>query len=667
MANVVEIVLRAVDKTKDGFTSPIRNLNDLGKSLDKIKPAVLTLGATFVTAFGVMSKAAINLAAEQGKMAEKAGTTVEQFSALAYVGELANVQAEKLTKSYKELSQLLNDSEKTGSKSAAMFHEFGLSVRDADGQLVSAGEAMMNIADRFASMEDGAEKVAMATKLFGDKLGQDLIPFLNQGAQAIRETQAEALMFGQVISTKTAKAASEFNDQLTKLKKIAQGVVNMVVAEFLPASAEMLKSFVEWIKRTSAIEFVTGTLVDTLKVLAYVSKLVAVTVQSLGDIFVGIGKTIGNIAATFVSFWEMIGTGLGKTVALIEELLKGNFENAKMIAKEGVAATLGEFEVFKEGVENIGKEASDSWNKAMERMAAGPTAPEFGEHQMPNGDILVNKEGEEEAITQLHQKYTTMRELIDEAYAEGQIARLMALQQTEQAMELQRLDERKQFLSAYMTFYQEAHRGAFSYIAQAGMAVYQGIGNAITSIIMGAQSAGEAFKALGKQMVAMVVNFIAQRAVAWALEKAFAAIGLGIMKAAVVANVGAASALAAAWAPAATAAAIATFGGALVPGAAVPKLMAVNAVAGSAIAMAGSVGGIAHGGLTNVPEESTYILQRGERVLSPNQNQDLQQFMDERGAGVTSIAIYLDGEILGKGVGKLSRDGRLIISASSVI
>jgi len=41
------------------------------------------------------------------------------------------------------------------------------------------------------------------------------------------------------------------------------------------------------------------------------------------------------------------------------------------------------------------------------------------------------------------------------------------------------------------------------------------------------------------------------------------------------------------------------------------------------------VAGIAHGGLTNVPEEATYLLQRDERVLSPNQNKDLVNFMQQ--------------------------------------
>ena len=44
----------------------------------------------------------------------------------------------------------------------------------------------------------------------------------------------------------------------------------------------------------------------------------------------------------------------------------------------------------------------------------------------------------------------------------------------------------------------------------------------------------------------------------------------------------------------------------------------------------GAAHGAAHGGLTNVPSEQTYLLDKGERVLSPNQNSDLTNFLDNQ-------------------------------------
>ena len=45
-----------------------------------------------------------------------------------------------------------------------------------------------------------------------------------------------------------------------------------------------------------------------------------------------------------------------------------------------------------------------------------------------------------------------------------------------------------------------------------------------------------------------------------------------------------------------------------------------------------SIGGVAHGGLDYVPKETTFLLDEGERVLSPRQNKDLTRYLNERQA-----------------------------------
>jgi len=65
---------------------------------------------------------------------------------------------------------------------------------------------------------------------------------------------------------------------------------------------------------------------------------------------------------------------------------------------------------------------------------------------------------------------------------------------------------------------------------------------------------------------------------------------------------------------------------------------ALGAAAFAAVTVAGGaaaakVAGIAHGGLDYVPSESTYLLDKGERVLSPNQNADLTSALKNGGMG----------------------------------
>ncbi|MGP5067945.1 hypothetical protein [Psychrobacter faecalis] len=71
--------------------------------------------------------------------------------------------------------------------------------------------------------------------------------------------------------------------------------------------------------------------------------------------------------------------------------------------------------------------------------------------------------------------------------------------------------------------------------------------------------------------------------------------------------------------------------------------MQVASAAGIQGMSAPSVSGIAHGGLDYVPKESTYLLDKGERVLSPNQNSDLTKFMSNSSSiGNASSAVQVN-------------------------
>jgi hypothetical protein len=90
---------------------------------------------------------------------------------------------------------------------------------------------------------------------------------------------------------------------------------------------------------------------------------------------------------------------------------------------------------------------------------------------------------------------------------------------------------------------------------------------------------------------------------------------------------------------------------------------AVAAAAGAAqLANINKAAGAAHGGLDFVPKEQTYLLDRGERVLSPNQNVELMEFMRRGGQQQQApIRVSIDGREIFKLFEEASRDGRLQI------
>ena len=61
--------------------------------------------------------------------------------------------------------------------------------------------------------------------------------------------------------------------------------------------------------------------------------------------------------------------------------------------------------------------------------------------------------------------------------------------------------------------------------------------------------------------------------------------------------------------------------------------------AAAGAALGASIGGIAHGGLSNNPSEQTFLIRKGERVISPRQNEDLTQALEGGSIGGNSIKV----------------------------
>jgi hypothetical protein len=158
--------------------------------------------------------------------------------------------------------------------------------------------------------------------------------------------------------------------------------------------------------------------------------------------------------------------------------------------------------------------------------------------------------------------------------------------------------------------------------------VVQGVGNAVAQSIIYNKNLGEALKDVLKQVAASLISALVQIGI----QRLILA---GLFKTTVLTE--SASAMASGLAEVyvnsfASTAAIPIVGPELAPAVAAGATAAAAAGAeasGTAGAALGStIAGVAHGGLNSVPSESTFLLNKGERVLSPEQNQDLTGFLN---------------------------------------
>src|SRR6185295_7759381 len=96
--------------------------------------------------------------------------------------------------------------------------------------------------------------------------------------------------------------------------------------------------------------------------------------------------------------------------------------------------------------------------------------------------------------------------------------------------------------------------------------------------------------------------------------------------------------------------------------------MAATLAVGESIAALSSLGGAAHGGINFVPDERTFLLNRGERVIQPKANEDLTEFLEGGGHGSQTVhlSVYLDAREILNTVSDASKDGRLTIHANAL-
>lgn len=222
-----------------------KNANDMSKDLKNIGIAAAALGSTAAIAFAAIAKASINVADDLSKASQQVGVSVESLSALKFTAGLAGVESESLVTSLDKFNKNISEAAFSGTGAAAeAFATLNINLRDTDGQLKATEVLFSEVADRLSQMEDGARKTALAQELLG-KSGAKLIPLLNAGAQGLREGADEALRLGQVIGTDAARAAEEFNDNISRLQSTVSGVATTVAMSITPALAALSDVFAD--------------------------------------------------------------------------------------------------------------------------------------------------------------------------------------------------------------------------------------------------------------------------------------------------------------------------------------------------------------------------------------------------------------------------------------
>lgn len=298
---------------EDGLKKAEGKLGSFGSSIGKAAEAIGVAMAGAVVTLGVGIARTINQMDSMGKSAQKMGLPVDELSRLKYAADLSDVAVESLAKAVGILSKNMNATAGNAvTPAASAFQALGISVTDTGGKLKSANQVMGEVAEKFAGMQDGAGKTALAMAIFG-KSGAEMIPLLNSGSKGLADMAREAAEFGIVIDSKTNKSAEAFNDNLKRLGIAKDGVFIILTSKLLPALERLSNDLVQAVKDSNLVRITADALARTI---GFVYDNVAVLAQGLG-ILIGLKviSTLVGFATAFIALTQaIIAAGVATTL-----------------------------------------------------------------------------------------------------------------------------------------------------------------------------------------------------------------------------------------------------------------------------------------------------------------------------------------------------------------
>lgn len=288
-----------VDHLAKQFTDVGDKIQTAGKALAPFS----ALAAGAVTALGTMGVKAASTGAELDDLALRLGISAEKVQEYQYVTAQAGVEWGVFEKALiKARAAILDLSTGTINTASQALQSLGLNIENfADKEAMFDG-----IIDALSGMQDKTLQAAYANEIFGDKIANQMLPYLNAGADAINQFKSEFAAIAP-LSNEQVAALAGLDDTLFLLKESLKNVATQIGASLAPIIKTLadsiqnnliprLQRLAEWFNNLSL-----GQQEFALKALLVVAALAPLTM--------GIGKLVSTIGSV-IKVLPQLGSAL---------------------------------------------------------------------------------------------------------------------------------------------------------------------------------------------------------------------------------------------------------------------------------------------------------------------------------------------------------------------
>jgi hypothetical protein len=214
MATDYKLRITAQDKSKQGFNSVNKNINNTQSAMKKLAGAFA--GVFAVRQIVQFGNEALQVADDIGKLADSVNVSTTFLQQYQFAAEQSGISTEGFTKALRFFAKGVGEATMGTGLAKRAFEEMGISLEDASGQTKNTEDLFKEFFHTLESIQDPLQRSGLLAQVFGSRVGIQMANLIKSGAMAMDDLAESAT---GIIDEETIRNAEAFNDTMNRLKR----------------------------------------------------------------------------------------------------------------------------------------------------------------------------------------------------------------------------------------------------------------------------------------------------------------------------------------------------------------------------------------------------------------------------------------------------------------
>lgn len=292
-----------------------------GNAMKNVAKGAAVGGAAIVAGFGAAFVATKKVAESfdaVAKNSKKLGVTTDAYQEMDYWAGQNGVSSADMEKAVGRLNQRMGEAAAGNEKYSTALSTLGVDMKGVKDGTVSTEDAMTQSVKALSEMTNEQEKAALASELFGTKLGRELMPALQDGSLSLEDAAKKAEELGIVIDNDTLQSAEKFNDTWDDLTRATQAFGKKALGAVMPFFQGVMDFALD--KLPAVQQFMSNAFEKVGSVVSTLKDKGVVAFNAIKDAIADNSPTVENLKGVVADVGDMLQQAFEKARPAIEWL-----------------------------------------------------------------------------------------------------------------------------------------------------------------------------------------------------------------------------------------------------------------------------------------------------------------------------------------------------------